>query len=402
MKSKSGFWAWCSIDFANSLLYTNLVLYLPTWLTIDNGISDLHYNIIFIGSTIFALIFAPVLGINGDKNNKRLYYLKTLNFIMLILGFLIAILGLNTSSQIWAYVVGVLFMLLNSSYLLSLQFYDSMLPDFQSNDGMAKGSAIGFSMGWIGAIVGVLAVIPIASQGTSESRLYAILAATVFSAVVLIPSLLRLKQNQITSNNIKENAETPSFKIFFSLMSKKHVMLFLVAYFLFMDSIFTIQDNLSIYLERVFGLGDDVKGLFAVGIIIAGVVGALSTMAIKKSNTIYRWILILVITSSVFVISSSIMNTSYIAMVMLVLAFLVFGGIISLSRAYFSKISDIQYRSTSFSWYSIAQKSSSLIGPLIWGSVVAGTSQYNIALSTMGVLMLISIFPIVICMRSTK
>jgi len=43
MKNKSGFWAWCMIDFANSLLYTNLILYLPLWLTIESNISDFYF-----------------------------------------------------------------------------------------------------------------------------------------------------------------------------------------------------------------------------------------------------------------------------------------------------------------------------------------------------------------------
>lgn len=392
-ENRSVFWYWCSIDFANSLLYTNLILYLPTWLTIDHGMSDFLFNTIFIGSTILSLIFAPLLGINADANNNRIFYLRLLNVLVIVFGIIIAIVGISYPNINGAYFVGFIFMLLNASYLLSLQFYDSILPDIQSNTEIAKGSAIGFSMGWIGAIVGVLSIMPIVSD-TSESRLYGILAATVLGSIILIPALFKLKENQFINNNLNKYKESWNFKSFLRLIYKKPVMWFLVGYFIFMDSILTIQDNLSIYLERVFGMSDDVKGLVAVGIIIAGVVGALSTMRIKNTNSIKDWIFRLVIFSSIFVISSSLASNTNISLILLVLAFLIFGGIISLSRAYFSSLSDPQHRSSSFSWYSISQKSSSLIGPLIWGGIVAGTSQYSIALLFMGLLMLVSIFPI--------
>lgn len=393
----NSFFSWCSVDFANSLLYTNLILYLPVWLTVNKGISDAVYNGIFILSTVLALIFAPILGLIADKKGKRVIYLNALNILVIFLGLIIPIIGLSIDGKLSGYIVSVVFVVLNAAYLLSLQFYDSLLPDIKNTDQLAKSSAIGLSAGWVGAIVGVLLVMPIISDNP-DSRLYAIFLASILGAIVLIPALIRLRSSipEDLSDRLSEK-RAYNHKTLINILNKKNIAFFLLGYFIFMDSILTIQDNFSIYLERVFNVPDSQKALYAVGVIIAGVVGALSTSKVKELPSIKKRIVTYSFISSFLVIISPLLAYENISLLFLIAAFVFFGGMMSLARAYFSQISDINYRSTSFSWYSIAQKSSSLIGPLIWGGIIGITNGYGTAMLIMGILIMISIIPIKMC-----
>ena len=73
-KTKQGL-AWLLYDFANSVAIVVFFLYFSQWLVVENGIADIWYNLIFVGSSLLLVFSSPILGIIADKTQKRMPYL---------------------------------------------------------------------------------------------------------------------------------------------------------------------------------------------------------------------------------------------------------------------------------------------------------------------------------------
>ena len=396
---------WMLFDFANSLLYTNVILYFPQWLTIEMGISDLNYNILLTITTILLLITSPLLGIWADKKGKRVWFLKVTSIIMIFGTLLIPIVALLGSSKMMIIGMSILgFCLLNYSYQLSLLFYDAMLGDLVHPEKYLRISGLGLASGWLGAIIGILAVYPIAQGSIAgiSGRILALLGASIL--FILIGAYPLFKMKEITSYKIHNySTNTNIFKHLWndlrSLRQHPTILLFLTSYWLYIDAILTFENNLTIYLERVYATPDTMKALVAILIIVGGIIGATLTAFFIKHEKSHKTLLITLILSSFGFIALSLAPTFSIFLVILFGMALLFGSILAVSRGIYTTFVPEGQRNEYFGFFSIAERSASIIGPLVWGGVIAifvslNVFRYNLALMAMGIIMALSIIPL--------
>ena len=178
---------------------------------------------------------------------------------------------------------------------------------------------------------------------------------------------------------------------------------FLLAYFFFNDAIITAMNNFPIYLHNVFGVSDQVQSLLLLGILFTSAAGALvggwctDRLGIKP-------MLMILLAGWCIVFPLMGVTTNFPAFVALSIVIgLLFGSIWTVTRAAMTALCPPRQANFGFSFYTLAERVSTLVGPLAWGVIVSsltdlGALRYRIALMAMAVFVAVGIFIV----RKTK
>ncbi len=209
-------------------------------------------------STILVAIIAPICGTMSDRKFKKPIFLLTV-----ILGCLAcAALGLTTH---WLFFLGI-FILAKVGFHSSLVFYDSMLPEITTPERMDNISSMGYAFGYIGSVIPfVLCLVLVLfsssfgmTMGTAMVAAFLITAA--WWAVMTVPLARRYKQTAFVEK--QGSALADSFKqlarTFKEAKAEKHVFVYLIAFFFFINGVYTIIDMATAYGSA---LGLDTTGL---------------------------------------------------------------------------------------------------------------------------------------------
>src|SRR5947209_4359147 len=61
--NKKNIFYWALYGFAKDIVIVAFALYFSQWLVVQNGVSDIWYNLIFVGASILLICSAPVFAI---------------------------------------------------------------------------------------------------------------------------------------------------------------------------------------------------------------------------------------------------------------------------------------------------------------------------------------------------
>jgi UMF1 family MFS transporter len=331
---------------------------------------------------------------------NKVLFIKLFSVLLAIFSF--AIPGLYLAGATGGFVVGIamlgLFVLINYSYQMSLLFYNAMLGDISEKSQLMKISSFGVAAGWVGAIVGILLIMPVAggSFGPNISGpVYALLmAGLLFTVVVAIP-LSILKDNPIHESASNSSTNVPNIIAFFrEVFANKVIWFFLLGYWLYIDAILTVQENLTLYMENVFHVPDDQKAVAALILISGGIIGALASIKLVDIENPKRKLMAMIIVSGCVMFGLGLAPSFAIFLITLFLLALVLGALLTTSRAVYTSLVPAEKRSSYFSYYAIAERSGSIIGPLIWGGIVSFSSfgnPYQLAMVAMGAISLVAL-----------
>jgi len=150
------------------------------------------------------------------------------------------------------------------------------------------------------------------------------------------------------------------------------VGLFILAYFLFNDAILTAANNFPIFLEQVWHVSDSIKTYILLGIVIMSAVGGtLSGFLADKFGhkrtlmfILAGWVIILPLVGLVsnftlFVIVTTFMGIWY-------------GANWAVSRSVMAYLAPQGKHNLTFAFFGLAERASSLLGPIVWGLIVSG------------------------------
>src|SRR5579872_617375 len=159
--AKPQLFAWYLFDFAGSALVANGGIYFPQWLINDNHVNDFWYNFCLVVSTILLLITAPAFGYLSDAKIGRLFFLRVTSAAMflstLVLFFASHYIQSHTTRVL---VASVAFVIILYSYQLGISFYNALLGLIATPAQYSKISARGLAWGWLGAVIGIIVVLP--------------------------------------------------------------------------------------------------------------------------------------------------------------------------------------------------------------------------------------------------
>ena len=257
--------SWILYDIGNSafiLLVATLVPIYFNALASSAGVNeDLYLSYWgYAGSiaTVLVAILGPVCGTLADRKLKKQFFL----FTMLLGVVSCAALGFAPG---WLSFLAM-FILARVGYSSSLVFYDSMLPEITEDSRMDSVSSMGYAFGYIGSVIPfvvclILVLMPDTfGLTTGSAMVIAFLITAVWWVVCAIPLLRRYRQTAFV-----DAEKSPLLDSFRQLgrtirdaKQEKHIFLYLVAFFFFIDGVYTIIDMATAYGTA---LGLDTTGL---------------------------------------------------------------------------------------------------------------------------------------------
>ncbi|MBI2627627.1 MFS transporter [Candidatus Nomurabacteria bacterium] len=389
--NKKQLFFWSLYDFANSIVYINFILYFAVWIVVDGGLSDFWYNAIFAITTIILLFTAPILATRTDLRGGRKYWLNIATIGTFLSYGLVAILAKMESNIL---LIALFFLIGQYFYQLSFVFYNPMLDDITDETNKSRVSGIGNFLSSLGFVVGILITLPFAG-----SRITPLLISVPVFFILALPMMIFFKESkkyveQIRSSLIQNEIRTSNKKmiIFFTASAATPM---LIAFFFFNDALLTVSNNYSIYLERVFQTPDNAKSILllvilimsAIGSIIAGwlgdKIGALKTLKF----ILLGWIVAL----PLLALAPNFLTVS----ILTPLIGLLVGSVWTVTRAYLTLVLPKKDMGYGFSFYTIAERFATLVGPLTWGGIIWAMDTriiaYRVAVGAMTIFVIIGL-----------
>ena len=390
---------WVLYDVANSAFTMLVSTLIPIYfhaLAGQAGIEEVDY-LAYWGytisiSTLMVALAGPIMGAAADKKkHKKLYFALTIvlgSIGCLLLGFI----------RQWL-VFLIAFCIVKTIYSVSLVIYDSTLNDITTEDRMDDVSAQGFAWGYIGSCVPFILclVMVLMYEKIGISQMTALSLAFVITAVwwfaVSLPILRAYEQKYfITEKEVQEeNLWKQLGQTLKEIAKDKKVLLFLIAFFFYIDGVYTIIDMSTAY-GSALGLGstDMLLALLVTQFVAfpcAIIMGRLSrTMESSKLITICIGAYFCIAVFAFF------MTSAWQFWVLAIAVGMFQGGIQALSRSYFAKIIPPEKSGEYFGFYDICGKGASVVGTTVMGLVSQITGNINYGVGAIAFFFLIGIF----------
>ena len=256
---------WILYDIANSaftLLVSTLIPIYFNSLAASAGINEDMY-LSYWGyagsiSTILVAIIAPICGTLSDRKYKKPIFLLTV-----ILGCVAcAAMGLTTH---WLFFLGI-FILAKVGFHSSIVFYDFLLAAATTEKRMDNVSSMGYAYGYIGSVIPFVICLVLVlfcdSFGLTMggAMVVAFLVTAIWWAVLSLPLLKSYRQTAYVERQGAPLGDTFRQLVltFKDAKAEKHVFVYLIAFFFFINGVYTIIDMATAYGSA---LGLDTTGL---------------------------------------------------------------------------------------------------------------------------------------------
>jgi len=344
-----------------------------------------------IGMIIVGLL-APVIGtLSGYKGKKKILF--TLFAVMGLVGTF----GLAFVPERWWVVILVIFIISSVGYAGNTKIYDAFLIDVTDNKRMNWVSSLGFAFGYIGGALPFIISIPLVLLveldviGMDIMLAYriAFIIAVVWWLIFMWPFMKNVHQKYGIDQEPQyvRKSFVRIWTIAKEIATQKHILIFLVAFFLYSDGVGSI-------IRMAIAYGTDI-GLSAITLLLvllvtqfvampfAVIYGKLSQKYGAKSM-IYFAIFTYCVVCTIALFMSPEREIGTLTAMFWALAMLVGtaqGGIQALSRSYFGRIIPKEKSNEYFGFYNVCSRFASVLGTAIFGviALVTGQSHYGIA-----------------------
>ncbi len=385
-------WIW--YDVGNSAFTMLAATLLPIFfhtLAGNAGISETTYLAYWAYAssavTVLVAILGPTLGSLSDlRGAKGKFFLGSVligTVSCVLLGFAV--------HWIWFLLV---FVLAKTAYQLSLVIYDSMLCDVTTEARMDEVSAKGYAWGYIGSCVPFVVTVIVYVLYAMLGLLPLVAASALGCAITALwwlgwslPLWKAYQQTHYASageHPMKEGLRNLG-GVFTELAANRKALWFLIAFFFFIDGVYTIIDMATSYGTS---LGLDTVGLLA-ALLVTQIVAFPSALLFGRlSRRIAAEKLIAVCIAAYFAVTvyAAFMTHLYQFWILAVVVGLFQGSIQSLARSYFAKIIPREKSGEYFGIYDIFGKGASFTGTLLVGLVTQLTGSQNIGVGVLSLM----------------
>ncbi|HIZ12649.1 MAG TPA: MFS transporter [Candidatus Mediterraneibacter stercorigallinarum] len=389
---------WVLYDVGNSAFTMMVSTIFPIYFNFlagNAGISDVDY-LAYWGyatsiCTLLVAILGPTLGAIADtKNFKKTIFCIAMGvgvFGCILLGFL--------SSWIWF--LGV-FVLAKTGYSASLVFYDAMLTDVTEPERMDTVSSHGYAWGYIGSCIPFIACLGIVlgagslGIGMQTSMILAFIITALWWLFSSVPLLRSYQQKYFSEAG--EHVVRDSFRrlgrTFAELAKKKHIFVFLLAFFFYIDGVYTVIDMATAYGQA---LGLDSTGLLLALLVtqIVAFPAVLIFSRIVKKVSPEKIITVCIAAYFCIAVYAYWLDSQLDFWILAVLVGMFQGTIQALSRSYFAKIIPAEKSGEYFGIYDICGKGASVLGTALVSFLSQATGSINIGVSALSVMFLIGL-----------
>lgn len=389
---------WVLYDVGNSAFTLMVSTIFPiyfNYLAGNAGISDVDY-LAYWGyatsvCTLLVAILGPTMGAVADtKNFKKTIFSAAMGIGVLgcvVLGFL--------SSWLWFLVI---FVIAKTGYSASLVFYDAMLTDVTEPDRMDSVSSHGYAWGYIGScipfVISLVIVLGAGNIGISmqTSMILAFLITALWWLCSSIPLLRSYRQKYFSEaeDHVIRNSFIRLGHTLREITKQKHIFLFLLAFFFYIDGVYTVIDMATAYGQA---LGLDSTGLL-LALLVTQIVAFPSVLIFSRLVKNVRPEKIITICIAAYfciAVYAYWLDTQLDFWILAVAVGMFQGTIQALSRSYFAKIIPAEKSGEYFGLYDICGKGASVVGTALVSFLSQLTGRTNVGVSALSVMFLIGL-----------
>jgi UMF1 family MFS transporter len=391
--------AWAFYDWANSAFATTVIagffpLFFKQYWSVgtDATVSTFQLGAANSLASIVVAFGAPILGAMADcgRNKKRF-----------LLAF--AALGITMTGSLFTVAQGawqaaiVLFVLATIGFSASNVFYDALLVDVATAHRRHSLSSLGFALGYLGggvlfALNVTMILIPqtFGLESTSAAVRLSFVTVAIWWGIFSLPLAVWVREPSVPERTLGWASAMAGWQqlqvTFQEIRTLRVVILFLAAYWLYIDGVGTI---IRMAVDYGMALGFEPKSLM-VALLITQFVGFPAALIFGKIGNRYGAKTGILLGLSAYIgvaIWGFFMQREAEFFILAAVIGSVQGGVQALSRSFYSRLIPQHQAAEFFGFYNMLGKFAAVIGPILmgWVAMRTGNPRHGI-LSIIGLL----------------
>jgi len=382
--------SWALYDFANTIFSSNInTIFFPFYLQEAIGENEVLNQIAstFISysnalASFFLVIFSPLFGVLIDRSGKKKKYIIIFTLITVMLTILMGVFASSSFSgeilglPIYLFLVIICFVIAKFFFHSSLVFYDAMISDLGTKSEIPLISGFGVAIGYVGTLVGLSVYLFVGNDGFHQAFIPSAILFLLFSLPLFFfvkdspPDEVKPKQSFLSGYR-------DIYATFKEMKQYKAVFTFMIAYFFLNDAIATTIAMMAVYAKTIIGFSTGQFILLYLVSTISSIIGSFLFGYITKAkgaNKAVKYVGVLLIIA--LIIATIAVNESmfWIAGSMFGVAL---GSMWVTTRTYIVELTPEHKRGQFFGLFAFSGKVSSIIGPLLYGTITLLLADYG-------------------------
>ena len=335
------------------------------------------------------LIGMPIIGAITDVKNLT----KTFFSVFSFLGALLVISFAFVSENEWLFAL-ILYGIALFCFSAAIVLYDKILIYISSSHNISKVSGFGYSVGYLGGgtlfVINAFMVMNPSFFGLENSAAaikLSFVTVGIWWIIFTLPLFINYEQPKIQEGKIID-AFKQIYKTFIDITNQKNIVLFLIAFFLYIDGVHTVMSLAAIFANSI-GIGQEsiILALILVQFVAAPATFIWSYVSTRYGDKMVIYMSILIYIGVIFY--SMGLDNAYEFYFMAGLIGSVQGGIQASSRSLFAKIIPEDKSGEFFGFYNTFGRAGSVIGPLLVNVFLVAFNNIRIALIPLIVLFIL-------------
>ncbi|HJH56868.1 MAG TPA: MFS transporter [Euryarchaeota archaeon] len=396
--------SWILYDVGNSAFTLMLSTIIPIYFNSIAGeeLSSVDY-LAYWGyaasiATIACALLGPVLGAVADRRGMKI---RLFSCALAVGTVGCAALGFVNEWLVFLIVL----VITRLGYSLSLVFYDSMLVDVTDVGNMHRVSAAGYAWGYIGScipfVVCLVLILGCDSFGLTmgSAMTISLIIIAAWWVIATIPLLRRYRQTHFVEGR---ESTVNAFRLLAGTIrnarAEKKAFAFLIAFFFFIDGVYTIIEMATAYGEAI-GLDST---MLLIALLVTQIVAFPCTIAfgrLAQGRSIVRLLMVCIAAYACITVYASTMENITQFFMLAVCVGIFQGGIQAMSRSYFSQIIPPQKAGEFFGLMDIFGKGASFMGTFMVSAISQLTGSMSAGILSLVVLFVIGLLLLIVVSR---
>ena len=388
--------SWIAYDAGNSAFATTVIAaFFPLFFSsywagdIDEITSAKYFTAGLTIMNLVILIGMPIIGAITDVKNLT----KTFFSVFSFLGALLVISFAFVSENEWLFAL-ILYGIALFCFSAAIVLYDKILIYISSSHNISKVSGFGYSVGYLGGgtlfVINAFMVMNPSFFGLENSAAaikLSFVTVGIWWIIFTLPLFINYEQPKIQEGKIID-AFKQIYKTFIDITNQKNIVLFLIAFFLYIDGVHTVISLAAIFANGI-GIGQEsiILALILVQFVAAPATFIWSYVSTRYGDKTVIYVTILIYIGVIFY--SMGLDNAYEFYFMAALIGSVQGGIQASSRSLFAKIIPEDKSGEFFGFYNTFGRAGSVIGPLLVNVFLVAFNNIRIALIPLIVLFIL-------------
>lgn len=400
MENKKTIYSWALYDWADSTYATTVMagffpLFFKTYYSanVDVTVSTAQLGFANSLSSFIVVLMAPLLGAIADAGSIKKRFLFLFAYLGILMSGALALVGEGQwELAVFVYVLG------NIGFMGSNTFYDALLSTISDEKSVDFVSGLGFALGYLGG--GILFAINVwmlqeptffGLENEAEAVKASFICVALWWALFSTPLFLFVAEKKEPNTNEGSLVLQGYLRLkntFSKVKQLKGLLLFLIAYWLYIDGVDTI---IRMAVDYGMALGFESKNLI-LSLLLVQFVGFPATLLFaklaQKWDTKKAIFLAIVIYLFIIIFATS-MSEVYEFYILALMIALVQGGIQALSRSYYSKMIPQKNAAEFFGFYNFLGKFATILGPLLVAIVALFSQNSRTAIGSVAIFFVI-------------